>query len=90
MYYGGDGSGEKPDYPCWVVQDVPGRSEIKIHVANRAKQLRGCIAPGLGLGCVEYEWAVIQSAAAFQQLMEATAGQTTLQLAVSDPPGDRG
>lgn len=29
------------------MQDVPGRSEILIHVANYVNQLMGCIAPGL-------------------------------------------
>lgn len=30
----------------WELKDVPGRSEIKIHPANFAHQLRGCIALG--------------------------------------------
>jgi len=30
----------------WELKDVPGRSEIKIHPANFARQLRGCIALG--------------------------------------------
>ena len=29
---------------------VPGRSEVKIHVANYVKQLEGCIAVGLSIG----------------------------------------
>ena len=29
------------------IKDVPGRSGIKIHVANYVSQLRGCVAPGL-------------------------------------------
>ena len=47
-YYGGDGPGGKPDYPAYEVLDVPGRSQIKIHRANLASQLLGCIAPGEG------------------------------------------
>ena len=31
---------------CWHVRGVPNRSEIVIHPANRASELKGCIAPG--------------------------------------------
>lgn len=34
-------------YPTWEVAEVPDRWAIKIHVANRASELAGCIAPGL-------------------------------------------
>lgn len=47
-FFGGDGPGGKPDYPAYELT-VPGRSEIKLHVANWAHQLRGCIAPGLSV-----------------------------------------
>lgn len=30
----------------WELKKVPGRAEIKIHVANYVSQLRGCIAVG--------------------------------------------
>ena len=30
----------------WELKGVPNRSECKIHPANEAKQLNGCIAPG--------------------------------------------
>ena len=30
----------------WELKDVPGRSEVKIHVANFVDQLQGCIAIG--------------------------------------------
>ena len=32
------------------LKHVPGRSEVKIHVANYVKQLRGCIGVGLSVG----------------------------------------
>ena len=47
MYYGGDGVGGKRDYPCFIVKDVPGRTEIKIHIANYVKDIIGCIGVGL-------------------------------------------
>lgn len=30
----------------WEIQQVPGRSGVRIHVANYARQLEGCLAPG--------------------------------------------
>jgi hypothetical protein len=52
-------------YRCPELLDVPGRSQIQIHVANRCSELQGCIAPGerIGADCVE------QSSSAFGRLM---------------------
>jgi len=38
------------NYPHLWIKDVPGRTWIKVHVANRPSELHGCIAPGLDLG----------------------------------------
>jgi hypothetical protein len=38
------------DRPLYELRDVPGRAEIKIHVANFTHQLQGCIALGAALG----------------------------------------
>ena len=32
----------------WLLQDVPNRAGVRIHPANYARQLEGCIALGLG------------------------------------------
>lgn len=52
-------------YRCPELLDVPGRSQIQIHVANRADQLLGCVAVGERVGddCIE------DSKAAFDRLM---------------------
>lgn len=47
IYYGGDGPGGKRDYATYEIVGVPGRGEIKLHVANFAEELEGCPAPGL-------------------------------------------
>lgn len=39
-----------PEDPALWLQDVPGRTHILIHAANRAEQLQGCIAPGVKCG----------------------------------------
>ena len=49
--------------------DVPGgRTAIELHPANRASDLLGCIAPGLELGVVRGEWAVLESAEACERV----------------------
>ena len=69
-------------YPAWEVVGVLLRSEIKIHRANCASQLQGCIAPGLALGWVkvrgadEPTWAVTNSRKAFGQFMHAMGDAT--------------
>lgn len=73
FFYSGDGIGGKPDYPAYELQDVPGRALIKIHRANRASQVKGCIAIGKELGCEAGRWAVLQSAVAYGEWMTAAA-----------------
>lgn len=39
-------NGSRFNYPHFEVMNVPGRSGIKMHVANYVTQLKGCLAPG--------------------------------------------
>lgn len=73
FFYSGDGVGGKPDYPAYELQDVPGRALIKIHRANRCTQVKGCIGVGTALGCESGRWAVLQSAVAYAEFMNAAA-----------------
>lgn len=54
---------------------VPDRTDIKIHKANRAKELQGCIGLGMRLGTINGEWAVMNSGVAFRKFMVAMAGR---------------
>jgi len=49
---------------------VPGRTDILIHKANRAKELKGCVGIGMQLGSIHGEWAVMNSGVAFRKFME--------------------
>ncbi len=62
-----------PHFSTMVLRliDVPGRTNILIHPANWAYQLEGCIAVGAQKG-LDY---IGSSRAAFDALMEKTAGQ---------------
>lgn len=73
MFYSGDGVGGRPDYPAYELQHVPGRALIKIHRANVASQVKGCIALGKDLGCDGGKWGVLRSADAYAEFMTAAA-----------------
>ena len=63
-------------YNAYEIMDVPGRTEIKIHKGNRAKDVQGCIAPGTELGAITDEWAVLHSGDAFEAFMLAMDGRS--------------
>lgn len=75
--------GDPKGYPCPELRGVPDRSEIQIHVANRADQLRGCIAPGERVS-VDAQ-AVEQSKVAFDRLMKYLDGALPCSLTIADP-----
>ena len=56
----------------WELQNVPGRACIQIHVANKASELRGCIAPGLSINSTRD--AVLSSVLAFNKLRDYIGG----------------
>ena len=72
----------KKDYEVFVVLDVPGRTYIKIHIANKATELLGCIAPGTRLGTWENEWCVLGSKNAFDSIMECLEGHDEAHLII--------
>jgi hypothetical protein len=61
IFYGGDGPGGKRDYPTFKLLNVPGRTLIKIHVAQTCDDLKGCIGLGTELGFINKRWAVLNS-----------------------------
>lgn len=67
------------EYDTVEVCGVPGRTDIKIHIANYADEVQGCIGVGLSLGG---EWGVLSSSAAFNRFWEAylAHGGTSLRV----------
>ncbi|HGS4460695.1 TPA: DUF5675 family protein [Vibrio metschnikovii] len=51
------------------------RTHILFHVANKASQLEGCVAPGLTFGVLDNEWAVHNSRDAFDKFMAYLGGE---------------
>ena len=81
MYYGGDGvGGEHQDYECFQLQDVPNRTEIKIHIGNYIRNVVGCIVVGLSRD--ENVPAVWRSADAFEKFMRYNEGVDQFYLEV--------
>lgn len=55
----------------WELKGIPGRAEIKIHNANTADQLDGCIAIGMRHGILKLMPAVLSSRLALEQFNDA-------------------
>lgn len=72
-------------YDAYEVTDVPGRTHILFHKANWPHELAGCIAPNamLGPGNMACPMRGINSAAAFEKLME-WAGGDPFKLRISE------
>lgn len=75
------------DYPCIEIPAVPDRTYIKIHAANIADELLGCIAPGEALGAIRGRWAVTNSRrtlkAMYALLLNATLDDDEQWLSIS-------
>ena len=73
-------------YRVWEYQNVPGRSDLQIHIANKASQLKGCCAPGESYGTLDGEPAVLRSGDAFKRFMDFTKDAVTLEVEIKDVP----
>ena len=71
-------------YPDLELLQVPNRSNIEIHGANRYTQLQGCIAPGLSAAWdeVTQSWAVSRSRAALTRILFECEGEASLSLVI--------
>ena len=54
------------------------RTHILIHKANTPSQLQGCLAPGVAFGVIDDDWAVLNSTAAFNSLMNELGGKEAI------------
>ena len=74
------------DYPAYEILDVPGRTLIKIHRANFASQIHGCIALG-----DRFDWDAVQGLPAvrntrttFANFMAALDGQENVPIIIAE------
>ncbi len=76
---------------CFHVDNVPNRTDVEIHSADFAGdvdagfkcELLGCIAPGIEIGILEGQKAVINSKTAIQSL-EAETNQQVFNLTIQE------
>ena len=73
MYYGGDGRGGKKDYPAYEIKNVPGRSHIKIHIAQHMDHIKGCMGVGQGFNILDKLLSLSNSKKTFNELMAVLA-----------------
>lgn len=66
----------------WEVTNVPNRTYIMVHIANTVNDLNGCIGVGSAHGRVGGLMGVVNSRAAFDQLMKKMATQQTWTLEI--------
>lgn len=63
----------------WQLEDVPGKTNIQLHIANWPSELLGCIAPGKDIAISQHgEPGVIKSRLAFEEFMEMTADEESI------------
>ncbi len=75
------------DYPAYQVMDVPGRTYIKLHVANTMLDVAGCIGTGMNLGYIKGLWAVTSSRIAYDQFMLAMNDDERARLVIENFEG---
>lgn len=64
----------------FMLQNVPGRSAVEIHVGNKVEDIRGCIAIGMQYSLAAYE--IIHSGLAFDVFMKMMP--TEFELTIKD------
>ena len=71
-------------YPAFEVVDVPNRTLIKIHAANKASQVQGCIALGEYLFVMDGEVAISNSRNTVSDFMAYMQGHPESTLVIED------
>lgn len=85
--------GSTPNHPkTWIVQNVPDRTAILMHVMNSEKDSEGCIGLGMEFGFVnakddqsgqvERQPAILRSGEAFKKFEEMMVGENEFNLVI--------
>lgn len=70
--------------PLWEVQDVPNRTNIEIHPANKTSELLGCVAVGHNLSILKGPDQIYESRDAFNDLMNRTQDCQNIKLVIEE------
>lgn len=60
----------------FLLQDVPGRSAVEIHIGNKVEDIQGCIVIGMQYSLSAYE--IVHSAVAFDVFMKMVPNEFNL------------
>lgn len=73
-----------PKHPLGTphIINVPGRSAVEMHVANKPSELKGCVAVGQVASVASNE--VLASGAAFDHLMEKLKGREDVKIEIRE------
>lgn len=91
IHYGNPG--KKDDYPVWELQNVPGRTQIQIHIGNTAEDTEGCILLGTrykkeSMPSKKNKWnilsAVLNSRLAYDKFMDLTEEYDEIEINIRD------
>lgn len=76
----------KRGYQLFELLNVPGRSNIEIHIGNTPRDTEGCILVGTAFGKLAERDAVLNSRTAFSAFMDYLEGRDTFTLTIVDAP----
>lgn len=78
----------KRGYDVWLLQSVPGRTYVEMHIGDTTKDTDGCILLGSYFGFSGDVYGIVNSKTAFNKWMTWTKDLDTLTLTILDPrPG---
>jgi hypothetical protein len=72
-------------YEWEVPAGKKGRCLVLLHSANKASQLLGCVAPGIGTGYIDNEHAVLSSQTAMAAISTLLGRTESHQITVTEP-----
>lgn len=83
--------GQKDEITVWELSGVPspngkGRDQIQFHIANRASELSGCIAPVSWWNIARKEVFGSASGRAFKLFMAELDGRETVEILITNSP----
>lgn len=76
----------KRGYEVFMLDNVPDRDSIELHIGNTVKDTDGCLLLGTSQGDLDGHGAVLGSADAFGHFMNLCAGEQNILVMIVDAP----
>ena len=75
----------KRGYEVFMLDDVPLRSSIELHIGNTAHDTDGCVLLGTAAGLLNGQRGITGSGDAFRKFMNLCAGEQNIVVHIVDP-----